>query len=83
MRLVFACFALTLAALPARAQSDAARRALEVFHATRPADADLGMYRLDWEPALPDALARAKAEHKPLCLVIIHAKYGDLFSGHC
>lgn len=83
MRLALASVALTFAALPLRAQSDAAQRALDVFHATRPTDADLGMYRLDWEPALADALTRAKAEHKPVCLVIIHAKYGDLFSGHC
>lgn len=83
MRAVLFCLALALAALPARAQSDAAQLALDRYRAARPGDDDLGMYRLAWEPALPDALARAKAEGKPLCLVIIHAKYGDLFSGHC
>lgn len=83
MRAALVCLALALAALPARAQSDAAQRALDLYRAARPGDNDLGMYRLAWEPALPDALLCAKAEGKPLCLVIIHAKYGDLFSGHC
>ena len=79
----FDCLCLCLAALPVTAQSDAARRALELFRATRPTDDDLGMYRMDWEPTLGKALERAKAEQKHVCLVIIHAKYGDLYSGHC
>ncbi len=83
MRFALACLSLTLSALPVAAQSAAAQHALVVFYATRPTDDDLGMYRLDWEPTLAKALARGKAEQKPICLVIIHAKYGDLYTGHC
>jgi hypothetical protein len=81
MRLSFALALLT--ALSAAAQSDDAQRALDLFELTRPTEDDLVMYRMDWEPALPRALDRAQAEKKPVCLVIIHAKYGDLYSGHC
>ena len=83
MRSPPACLAVILVALPAGAQSDAAQRALDLFEATRPTDDDLGMYRMNWAPTLAGALERSKVEKKPVCLVIIHAKYGDLYSGHC
>jgi hypothetical protein len=83
VRLAFVCLCLCLAAIPVAAQSAAAQRALALFHRTRPTDDDLGMYRMDWEPTLAKALERSKAEQRPVCLVIIHAKYGDLYSGHC
>ncbi len=88
MRLALACLAVTFAAQSAPSQSapspsDAVQLVLDRFAALRPTDDDLTMYRLDWAPTLADAVTRAKAEHRPVCLVIIHAKYGDLFSGHC
>ena len=41
------------------------------------------MYRLDWAASLEDARRRATRERRPVLLVIIHAQYGDLASGHC
>ena len=41
------------------------------------------MYRLDWAESLDVALKRAIRENRPICLVIIFAKYGDMASGHC
>jgi hypothetical protein len=29
------------------------------------------------------AQQRARSENRPVCLVIIHARYGDITSGHC
>lgn len=56
---------------------------LDRYQAIRPGAADLGMYRLDWEESLDAALARAAKERRPVCLIIIHAKYGNISSGHC
>jgi len=53
------------------------------YQALRPADKDLGMYRLDWADSLDVALKRASKEKRPVCLIIIHAKYGNIASGHC
>ena len=41
------------------------------------------MYRLDWAESLDVAMKRAVRENRPVCLVIIFAKYGDMASGHC
>ena len=59
------------------------KRVLARYHAIRPAAKDLGMYRLDWADSLDVALKRAAKENRPVCLIIIHAKYGDIASGHC
>ena len=56
---------------------------LERYDAFRPHARDLAMYRLDWAASLEEARARAAREKRPVLLVIIHAQYGDLFSGHC
>ena len=53
------------------------------YQALRPVEKDLGMYRLDWADSLDVALKRAAKEKRPVCLIIIHAKYGDIASGHC
>ena len=58
-------------------------RILARYQAIRPAAKDLGMYRLDWADSLDIALKRAAKENRPVCLIIIHAKYGDIASGHC
>jgi len=65
------------------AQDADARAALERFQALRPGPDELGMYRLDWASNLEVALERARAERRPVCLVVIHARYGDIQSGHC
>ena len=65
------------------AQSRKARSILARFDSSRPDDRDLPMYRLDWAASLEDARRRATRERRPVLLVIIHAQYGDLASGHC
>ena len=65
------------------AQDAEARRVVERFEQLKPGEDDLAMYRLDWESSLTDAQRRAKRENRPICLVIIHARYGDITSGHC
>lgn len=65
------------------AQDSTARRILKDYETTRPSERDLAMYRLDWAGSLDEALERAARESRPIFLVIIHAKYGDISSGHC
>ena len=60
-----------------------AKRILNRYQALRPLPKDLAMYRLDWADSLDVALKRAAKEKRPICLIIIHAKYGDIASGHC
>ena len=67
----------------ALAEDSAAKRILAGHQALRPAVKDLAMYRLDWAASLDDALKRAAKESRPVYLIIIHAKYGDIRSGHC
>jgi hypothetical protein len=67
----------------ATAQDAAVRQVLAKYDALRPGDDDLAIYRLDWEESLPTAQRRAGEENRPVCLVIIHARYGDITSGHC
>ena len=65
------------------AEDAGVKRVLARYQAIRPAAKDLGMYRLDWADSLEVALKRASKENRPVCLIIIHAKYGDIASGHC
>ena len=65
------------------AEDAGVKRILARYQAIRPAARDLGMYRLDWADSLDVALKRAAKEKRPVCLIIIHAKYGDIASGHC
>ena len=65
------------------AEDAGVKRILARYQAIRPAAKDLGMYRLDWADSLDIALKRATKENRPVCLIIIHAKYGDIASGHC
>lgn len=65
------------------AQDADARRVLDRFEQLQPGEDDLAMYRLDWESSMEVAQRRAKQEQRPVCLVIIHARYGDITSGHC
>ena len=59
------------------------QRILARYQSLRPAAKNLGMYRLDWADSLDVALKRAAKEKRPVCLIIIHAKYGNIASGHC
>ena len=67
----------------AGAEDGAVKRILKRYQAIRPAARDLGMYKLDWADSLDGALKRATKEKRPICLIIIHAKYGNIASGHC
>ena len=53
------------------------------YRAIRPSDDKLAVYRLDWAESLSIAQERARSENRPVCLAVIHARYGDLTSGHC
>ncbi len=83
MRLVTTSLAVFFLAGFAFAENPAAKRILAGYQALRPAASDLAMYRLDWAESLDVALKRAARENRPVCLVIIFAKYGDMASGHC
>ncbi|MEK7468489.1 MAG: hypothetical protein AAB074_13850 [Planctomycetota bacterium] len=72
-----------LISLPAAAQNAEAQKALTRFTELRPGDDDLAMYRLDWADDLAEAQKRASKEKRPVLLVVIHAKYGDMITGHC
>lgn len=72
-----------LLALPAAAQNAEAMKALDRFQELRPGDDALAMYRLDWASDLAEAQKRASKEKRPVLLVVIHAKYGDMITGHC
>ena len=74
---------LLLAASFAPAQDSAVQSVLDRYADFRPAAKDLAMYQIDWAPSLEEAQKRARREKRPVFLVIIHAQYGDLASGHC
>ena len=80
-----AVFALALAAVTAAAgaQTDEARQTLDRYRELKPTDDELAMYRLDWVNSLEAAKRRAAEESRPILVVAIHARYGDLFTGHC
>ena len=65
------------------AQDEGAKQILAQFDDMRPTANELGMYRLDWAGSLDEALQRAVEERRPVFLIVIHAKYGDVSSGHC
>lgn len=67
----------------ATAQDETARSVLEQYEEFRPSDAELAMYELDWAPSLSFAKTRAAREKRPILLVVIHAQYGNIHSGHC
>ena len=67
----------------ALAQDSAVKSVLERYADFRPQADALAMYQIDWAPSLKEAQKRARREKRPVFLVIIHAQYGDLASGHC
>ena len=74
---------LLLTATLALAQDSAVKSVLDRYEDFRPQADDLAMYQIDWAPSLEEAQKRARREKRPVFLVIIHAQYGDLTSGHC
>jgi len=83
MRSLICALLTLLTATAGLADEPSVRRLLAKYHAIRPDDDQLAMYRLDWETSLTTAQERALLENRPVCLVVIHARYGDITSGHC
>jgi hypothetical protein len=83
MRTIVFCLAILLTVGVSSAQDQQVQRVLTKFERFRPSERELAMYRLDWAESLDDALQRAKRERRPVVLVVIHAQYGDIHSGHC
>jgi hypothetical protein len=86
MRPVVSLFVVLLAALTAcaaLASEPSVRRLLGKYNTIRPDDDQLAMYRLDWVESLADAQDLALLENRPVCLMVIHARYGNITSGHC
>lgn len=75
--------ALAVATTTAGAQTEDARRVIDRYRELKPTDDELAMYRLDWVGSLEAAKRRAAEENRPILVVAIHARYGDLFTGHC
>jgi hypothetical protein len=66
-----------------RAEELEVERVLTWYHLLRPTAKELSIYQLDWSGSLDEARKRAAREGRPICLVIIHSKFGDIASGHC
>ncbi len=82
-RASFIAFLFLVVASMGLAEDRNAQRILDRYDVLRPKAKDLAMYRLDWAESLDVAMKRAAKENRPVCLVIIFAKYGDMASGHC
>ncbi|MCP4847703.1 MAG: hypothetical protein GY899_07145 [Verrucomicrobiaceae bacterium] len=65
------------------AQTPEVQSALKRYNEFRPEKNELAMYQIDWAISLQAAQDKALKENRPVFLVIIHAQYGDLDSGHC
>ena len=83
MRKIVCGLTMLMACTVATAQDSQVKRVLVKYEAMRPSDRELAMYRLDWAESLEEAKQRAVKEGRPIFLVIIHAKYGDISTGHC
>ena len=61
------------------------QRILDAFQAARPAEMELGVFKLDWAESLADAKARAAQEGRPILFVsTVQTKdAGNLRQGHC
>ena len=84
MRQIFClCLLVVMATAGLAADQTEVDRVLSRFKAKRPDARQLAMYRLDWADSIETALERSRAEGRPVMLIVIHARYGDITSGHC
>lgn len=83
LRTALCLFYFLTATSPSLAQNENVKRVITRYKTIRPRAKDLTMYQLDWADSLEEALQRAARENRPIFLIIIHAKYGDISSGHC
>ena len=74
---------LLLAAWTAAPQDDPTAVVMDNFRRVRPADSELGIYRLSWTSTLTEARERAAKEERPIFLLVCTNSYGNLFTGHC
>ncbi|MDE0595436.1 MAG: hypothetical protein OSB65_09330 [Roseibacillus sp.] len=82
-KVILSAGALLLSANLCTAQNTQAKDIFSRYEDFRPSERELTMYQLDWAESLEVALERAAKESRPIFLIIIHAHYGDIFSGHC
>ena len=84
MRHFLSLYLLALVAIPGlAAEQPEGDRILDRYKQKRPGARQLAMYRLDWADSIETALERSRAENRPVMLIVIHARYGDITSGHC
>ena len=83
MRSLICAFFVLLTTAAGLADEPSVRRLLARYNAIRPDDDQLAIYRLDWVASLAEAKDLALLENRPVCLVVIHARYGNITSGHC
>ena len=84
MRRVFSlCFLVLTATAGLATEPAEVDRILGRFKEKRPDARQLAMYRLDWADSIETALDRSRTEGRPVMLIVIHARYGDISSGHC
>jgi hypothetical protein len=83
MRILILALAVVFTSNIAMAQDAEVDRVLAKYLKLRPSEAELAMYSLDWADSLAEALQRGVHENRPIAVVIIHAQYGDIRSGHC
>jgi hypothetical protein len=82
-RVFFLCFLVLTATASLAAEPAEVDRILGRFKEKRPDARQLAMYRLDWADSIGTALERSRAEGRPVMLIVIHARYGDITTGHC
>jgi hypothetical protein len=64
-------------------QDPAVEKVLKNYAEYRPADEQLGLYKLDWAKDLKEAKERAARERRPVLLLVVTNSYGNLYTGHC
>jgi hypothetical protein len=84
MRVAAAMLLVTVGASIASAQDRQAAMTLKRFNEAKPSEKSLAFYSLDWVCSLKEAKERAKAEERPILLILntnITAQC-DFYSGH-
>ena len=59
------------------------QRILDKYQAAVPGAKELGLFGLDWAPTLQAAKEKAAKEKRPILLMVVRNKYGNLYTGHC
>jgi hypothetical protein len=58
-------------------------RILDRYQTAVPGAKELGLFGLDWAPTLKIAKEKAAKEKRPILLMVVRNKYGNLYTGHC